>query len=83
MTRGTTMTSSDKSHKKIFTEVPITVPYGTTEHRVLNDLHSIDQTSHSVPFNLSQLDLTFYDQNLNVVDLNGLDIQVVFVAFMD
>ena len=82
MTRGTTMTSSDKSHIKVFTEIPIRVNYGSVEHRTLNDLHSIDESTHSIPFNLSQIDITLYDQDLNVIDLNGLDTQIVLKVFM-
>lgn len=83
MTRGTTMTSSDKSHIKVFTEIPIRVAYGEVEHRVLDQLHSIDEATHSVPFNLSNIDISLYDQNLNILELNGLDVQIVLKVFDD
>lgn len=79
--KGTTMSSSDKSHIKIFTEIPITVPYGGVEHRVLDILESTDEVTHSVPFNISSIDITLYDQDLNIVDLNGLDYQIVLKVF--
>lgn len=79
--KGTTMSSSDKSHISVFTEIPITVDFGEIQHRVLSDLHSIDEVTHSVPFNISDVDITLYDQDLNVVDLNGLDYQIVLKVF--
>lgn len=79
--KGTTMSSSDKSHIKVFTEIPITVNFGEVEHRVLSDMHSIDEVTHSVPFNISNMDVTLYDENLNIVDLNGLDFQIVLKVF--
>lgn len=81
MTRGTTMTSSDKSHIKIFTEVPITVPFGGIQHRTIDNMNSLDEATHSTPFNLSNNDITLYDQNLNVIDLNGADVEIVLKVF--
>lgn len=83
ITRGTAMTSSDKSHVDVFTEIPIRVPYGEVEHRVLDQLHSIDESTHSMPFNLSHIDIKFYDQNMNILELNGLDVQIVLKVFED
>jgi hypothetical protein len=83
LTTGTSMSSSSKEHYKIFTEIPIIVPYGQSEKRTLTDLHTIDQVTHSVPFNISNIDITLYDQDLNVAELNGLDIYIVLVALAD
>lgn len=79
--KGTSMTSSDKEHINIFTEIPITGAYGEIEHRVLNDLHSIDESTHAVPFNISSPDITLYDQDLNILDLNGANYQIVLKVF--
>lgn len=81
LTRGIAMSSSDKRHIKIFTEVPITVPYGGVEHRTIEDITSLDESTMSIPINLSNIDITLYDQDLNIVDLNGLDIQLVLKVF--
>lgn len=79
--KGTTMSSSDKAHIKIFTEIPITVSYGAIEHRVLDMLEITDEVTHSIPFNISSIDITLYDQDLNILDLNGLDYQIVLKVF--
>ena len=80
--KGTTMSSSDKTHLNIFTEIPMRVSYGAIEHRVLDVLESTDEVTHSIPFNMSSIDITLYDQNLNIVDLNGLEYQIVLKVFM-
>ena len=83
LTTGTSMSSSNKQHKKIFTSIPITVPYGSIEKRTLSEYHTSDQITHSVPFNISTIDITLYDENLNLVDLNGIDFYMVLVALKD
>jgi hypothetical protein len=81
MAKGTTMTSTDERHIKIFTEIPITVPYGAIQHRVLDSINSIDETSHSIPFNVSSPDITLFDQDLNVLELNGSEWQIVLKVY--
>lgn len=83
LTTGTSMSSSDKSHVKIFTSIPITVGYGQWEKRIITEYHTSDQITHSVPFNISNIDITLYDENLNIVDLNGLDVYITLIALKD
>jgi hypothetical protein len=82
MSKGTTMSSSDKNHIKIFTEIDIDQAYGKVVHRVLDNLDSIDEATHSIPFNVSSLDLTLYDEDLNPLDLNGHHVQLVLKCIM-
>lgn len=81
LTRGITMTSSNKNHIKVFTEIPIQVPFGGTEHRTIEDITSLDESTLSTAINLSSIDLTFYDQDLNELELNGSDVQVILKVF--
>lgn len=81
LTRGITMSSSDKNHIKVFTEIPIQVPFGGTEHRTIEDITSLDESTLSTAINLSTIDLTFYDQDLNELELNGSDVQIVLKVF--
>jgi hypothetical protein len=81
LTRGITMSSSNKNHIKVFTEIPIQVPFGGTEHRTVEDITSLDESTLSTAINLSSIDLTFYDQDLNILELNGSDVQVILKVF--
>lgn len=78
---GTTMTSSDGRNINIFTEAEIDVAYGGIQHRTLSDLHTSDEITHSTPFNISNMDVTLYDQDLNVLDLNGREWSMVLKVF--
>ena len=83
LAKGTTMTSSNKIHKNIFTEIPIEVTYGSIQHRTLSDLHTSDEVTHSTPFSVSNMDITLYDQDLNILDLNGRDWQLILKVFSE
>ena len=81
LAKGVVLSSSDKVQFPIWTEIAITVPYGQVQHRILSQLNSIDESTHSVPYNVSTADIRLYDQDLNDLDLNGASVQLVFKAF--
>jgi len=80
LSNSVSMSNSSKKHYNIFSEVDIDKPFGSVVHRVLDDLHSSDfNTSQAT--NLSNIDIQLLDQNLEQVDLNGLDFEIILRVF--
>jgi len=79
----TSLISSDKTKRNIFTEVDIEAKWGYIEHRVIDDLNNIDEHTYYAPKDISVIDISLYDQNLEPLDLNGHEFELVLKIFGD
>ena len=59
------------------TNVPITVPFGLTQHYE-PILIETSRITFSRPINIQNLDIRIVDSNLNIIDLNGSDVELIY-----
>lgn len=81
LSNGVSMSTSEEKHYNVFTEIDIDVPFGGIAHRVLNDMDTSDSVTNAQPKNISSIDVQLLDENLQEVDLNGLDWEIVLKVF--
>ena len=71
------MIASEKLKRNIFCSIPVDVPYGVYMTWDEND-NTLDYTLFASHKNISSIDIKLLDDNNDVVDLNGLDWELIF-----
>lgn len=66
----------------LITNVPINQPYGFTVHYDSQDI-MLNMKSYNRPQNIQLIDIKILDEDLNVVDLNGADVEIVLKIYTE
>lgn len=80
LSNSLSMICSEELKSTTFSNIPITVPYGS-----INSFEQDEMTSDFVVYhsrkNISTIDIKLLDENFNVIDLGGLDWSMVFRVY--
>jgi hypothetical protein len=76
------MITADKVNQNVFATVPVNVPYGTTQIHEEFSSNTLDRSTFQAHKNLNKIDVQLLDGNNRVIDLNGLDWEIILRVYI-
>ena len=81
LTMTSSMVSSNLVQANVISEINITQPFGYICHRDIPEIEASDESTSSIPNNISSIDIQLLDERLRPIDLQGHNVYITLKIF--